>query len=78
MATDEDDVRVEIATSDESESTTIEINSDVVAIVIRKETAIDLLNALTVALGGYAESAEAPEDEASFDLAGDHTIRPPR
>ena len=49
----------------------------VVALVIRKETAVDLLNALTIALGGVPGSAGLPgglQGEESIELAGDSTL----
>jgi hypothetical protein len=50
----------------------------VVALVIRKETAVDLLNALTIALGGVPGSPGLQgglQGEESIELAGDPTLR---
>lgn len=46
---------------------------DKVMLIVRKETAIDLLNALTIALGGLPDPPDI-EGEVGFGLAGDPTL----
>jgi hypothetical protein len=46
---------------------------DRMMLIVRKETAIDLLNALTIALGGLPDPPDVQSD-VGFGLAGDSTL----